>query len=278
MQLSRSDERFKHDLESAATALRDASQPDHATTVETVLTPIGAALVARQYADRTNMPISVTRVERQHYAASVEKSDEALGLSVLADQALYEFSEGSFRPEAYTRAISRGEPSDLATLTVTVDKTLRGRATGLLKDPQFTKDLGWKPQSAAIIVRLWLQQRFPLFAGLNADGVIAAYGSGDSLSKLAKQHDVREDLIALLLTNNGILLRERQDFRDALGGCRRQLSRPEVDEVIRRYTVDQAGTYVLAREFGVAPNTIIRLLDRKGIERRPTRGKKSKPE
>ena len=273
MPLSRHDLRTKQQVEEGVNALREIGKLGPAATIAGLLTPAGAAFVTRLYAERvpSPLPVSMPETERAHVKACAEESGD--NLSTLADQAMYEFVEGIFQPRPYTRSISRGEPAERSNLNVKIDKRLRDRVEELLRDEAFVEDLGWKPRGTGVVVRLWLQERFPLFEGLVPDDVIDAYAGGESVQELAERLDVAPDVISLLLTRNGVLLRERQEIRNELGDGRKQLSRPEVAEMIRRYTEDKVGTYVLAREYGVSPKTIIRTLDREGIERRPTRGK-----
>jgi hypothetical protein len=162
--LSRNDQRTKKHLETAANALRKEGKEAEADTVASMLTPAGVAFIQRVHnADRVpaNLPLFMPEAERAHYHQSAEKAGDLL--SILAEQALYEVAEGLFRPARYTKAPRReGPATDETTLNLKVDKRLKDRVAGLLKDDRFIAELGWKPTSAALLVRLWLQERYPL--------------------------------------------------------------------------------------------------------------------
>lgn len=226
--LSPRDQRAKKHFETAAKVLREQGKEEEAATVASMLTPVGAALIQRLHlADRTPVTLHLFMpvAERDHYHQSAKDSGDLL--STLAEQALYEIAEGIFRPARYTRPSPRtGPATDEATLSLKVDKRLKDKVAALLKNDAFLTQLGWKPTSAALLVRLWLQERYPM------------------------------------------------DPDQAPAGSSR-FTPEQVSEIVRRYkgsaSEEPVGTNVLAREYGVHPTTIIRVLDREGVERRPTR-------
>lgn len=268
MPLSPKDRHTRENLKTAVTALKEVGLDEEAQSVASMLTPAGAAFITRTYAERdpVAMPIYMPLTEKDHFMRSAKETGD--NLSALGDQALYELVEGTFRPEsdeALATPYGTGGTSERrGNLNLTIDKRLRTRAEQLLKVPAFAAELGWKPRSVSALVRRFLHEQFPMFEGLDVANAVESYEAGASVAQLARAYKVDKDVIALMLERNGLALREKDKKRTS----GRSLSAKEQQEVIRRYTENEEGTYVLAAAFGVSYRTVIRLLDDKGIERR----------
>ena len=268
--LSRQDQRTSDNLTSAAARLREQGKEaaEEAATVASMLTPVGAAFITRYYAQRTptQFAIRMLESERAHIEAAAKENGDTI--STLADQAMYELLHGIYMPTEYAtvalpwKSMIKG---DFKNLNLKVDGRLKTGVDLLMKDDAFIEDLGWAPGTAGTLIRLWLNERFPMADRLDIAQAIEAYTSGTPLTDLAEQAGVDEAAIARMLTRSGIPLREK-DAQLPPGSTRRLLTPAETEEIVRRYREGE-GTYVLARAFGVAPNTVIRTIDRTGTER-----------
>lgn len=246
--LSRKDQRTKDNLQAAAERLRAVGNPKYAAVVEGILTPSGAAFIQRLHSERipTAMTVYMPEAERDHIRKAAEEAGEN-NLSALADEALHQFIHGQFRPGPYARATARTtSTNDERTLSLTVDRRLKDQAASLIKDPQFIKGLGWKPRGTALLVRMFLQQQFPMFGDVDPAEVYRAHEAGASAEEIAERFGLDQGAVELLI-------------EPRLG-----LSPVEEEEIIRRYDRDPEanGPYALAREFSVHPRTVMRLLDR----------------
>lgn len=273
MPLSPKDRHTRDNLTTAAAALKEIGLDEEAQSVASMLTPAGAAFITRTYAERdpVPMPIYMPIPEKDHFMQSAAETGD--NLSALGDQALYELVEGTFRPKdgesLATPYGTGGTTEKRGNLNLTIDKRLRTRAELLLKTPEFAAELGWKPRSVSALVRRYLHEVFPMFEGLDVAEAIEAYTSGESVADLADRYQADKDVIALMLERNGLVLREKSGSNTPV----RVLSPAEKKEIIRRYDDNEEGTYRLAKEFGVYPRAVMRLLDKAGIERRKTHGK-----
>jgi len=261
-------------IKSAAARLEQQGEAEEATAVASMLTPAGAALIQRIYAERetVNMPIYMPLTEKEHFVQAAKSTGDVL--SNIGDQALHALVEGDFRPkgdDSLTTPYGTGGTTEKrGNLNLTVDNRLKARADALLKTKAFIDELGWKPRAVSTLVRRYLHEQFPMFEGLNVAEAVEAYEGGVSVADLAAGYEADADVIALMLERNGLALREKNEARTA----GRSLAAKEKKEVIRRYTEGE-GTYVLAAAFGVSYRTVIRLLDDADVERRQTRGKGS---
>ncbi|MER6844879.1 hypothetical protein [Streptomyces platensis] len=274
MPLSPKDRRTMDTIKSAAARLEQQGEAEEAAAVASMLTPAGAALIQRIYAERqtVNMPIYMPLTEKEHFAQAARSTGDVL--SNIGDQALHALVEGDFRPgsdESLATPYGTGGTTEKrGNLNLTVDNRLKARADALLKTKAFIDELGWKPRAVSTLVRRYLHEQFPMFEGLNVAEAVEAYDGGSSVADLADRYKADADVIALMLERNGLALREKNEARTS----GRSLSATEKKEVIRRYAEGE-GTYVLAAAFGVSYRTVIRLLDDAGVERRQTRGKGS---
>lgn len=273
--LSPKDRRTMDTIKSAAARLGQQGEEEEATAVASMLTPAGAALIQRIYAERetVSMLIYMPLTEKTHFVQAAKGTGDVL--SNIGDQALHALIEGDFRPKSddslATPYGTGGTTEKRGNLNLTVDNRLKARADALLKTEAFIDELGWKPRAVSTLVRRYLHEQFPMFEGLNVPEAVEAYAAGASVADLAGRYQADADVIALMLERNGLALREKNETRTS----GRSLSAKEKKEVIRRYTEDDEGTYVLAAAFGVSYRTVIRLLDDAGVERRQTRGKGS---
>ncbi|MFE1767293.1 hypothetical protein ACFW81_24125 [Streptomyces angustmyceticus] len=263
-------------IKSAANRLGQQGEEEEAAAVASILTPAGAALIHRIYAERqtVSMPIYMPLTEKEHFVQAAKGTGDVL--SNLGDQALHELLQDDFRPgpddSLATRYGTGGTTDKRGNLNLTVDNRLKARADALIKDQAFIAELGWKPRAASALVRRFLHEMFPMFEGLDVGQAVEAYAGGATVTELADRYQAEADVIALMLERNGVALREKNEART--GG--RSLSAAEKKDIIRRYDGGEGeGTYVLAAAFGVSYRTVIRALDDAGIERRQTRGKSS---
>ncbi|MEW1754169.1 hypothetical protein [Streptomyces angustmyceticus] len=275
MPLSPKDRRTMDTIKSAAARLEQQGQEEEATAVASMLTPAGAALIHRIYAERetVSMPIYMPLTEKAHFVQAAKGTGDVL--SNIGDQALHALVEGDFRPKSddslATPYGTGGTTEKRGNLNLTVDDRLKARADALLKTPEFIDELGWKPRAVSTLVRRYLHEQFPMFEGLNVAEAVEAYEGGATLADLADRYQADEDVLALMLERNGLVLREKSKSRTS----GRSLSAKEKQEVIRRYKTGEEGTYVLGEAFGVSHRTVSRVLDDAGVERRKTRGKGS---
>lgn len=271
--LSPKDQRTMDTIKSAAAHLGQQGQEEEASTVASLLTPAGAAFITRLYAERETSPMGIHMPgpEKEHFMRAAKGTGD--NLSALADQALYEIIEGTFRPSGdeplSTPYGTSGTTEKRGNLNLTVDKRLKVRTDALLDDAAFIAELGWKPRAASTLVRRFLHEQFPMFEGLNVAEAVEAYAAGSTVADLADRYQTDQDIIALMLERNGLALREKDKARTSS----RSLSAAEKKDIIRRYTENDEGTYTLAAEFGVSSRTVSRALDDAGIARRQTRSR-----
>ncbi|SDR62076.1 MULTISPECIES: hypothetical protein [unclassified Streptomyces] len=252
MPLHRNDQRTKANIQAAADALRAAGEPEYADTVDGLLTPSGAAFIKRLYAERVPTPMNVymPEVERDHVRKAAEEAGD--NVSALGDQGLYEFIHGKFRPGPYARAAARvTSAGDERTLSLTVDKRLKDEATNLIKNPDFVRELGWKPRGAAMVVRLFLQQQYPMFGDVDPAEVYKAHEAGASVEEITERFGLNQGAVELLVEP------------------RQGLSPVDEAEIVRRYDADPQAIvpWALSQEFGVHYVTVTRLLNRLSSKR-----------
>ncbi|MEW9521828.1 hypothetical protein [Streptomyces tubercidicus] len=247
MPLHRNDQRTKANIQAAADALRAAGEPEYADTVDGLLTPIGAAFIKRIYAERIPTPMNVymPEAERDHVRKAAGEAGD--NVSAVGDQGLYEFIHGTFRPSPYVRAAARvTSTSDERTFALTVDKRLKDEAARLIKDPDFVRELGWKPRGAAMVVRLFLQQQYPMFGDVDPAEVYRAHEAGASVEEITERFGLNHSAVELLVQP------------------RQGLSPVDEAEIVRLYDTDPEAVdpWALCQEFGVHYVTVTRLLDR----------------
>ncbi|MGY5081330.1 DUF4365 domain-containing protein [Streptomyces nigrescens] len=111
---------------------------------------------------KPNLPIGMSRIEREHFLLSAAANAE--NVSDIVEQCLRELVNGAYRPhpnEALA-AQPRSEGWVATVLNVRVDGHLKARAHRLLQEAVFVEGLGWNPRSIAFLARLYLHQRFPM--------------------------------------------------------------------------------------------------------------------
>lgn len=267
MPLSRPDQHTADQIKKGAGVLRAAGEKDCADIIEGLLTPVGAAFIQRFHADRprVNLSMNITDLEVDHYRAAARASGD--GLSALADQGLYLFVEGEFRPTGMLRRRVAGLGIGASSLTLKVDQGLRDQAVALLGDPEFTAGLPWNPEYVGTVVHAYLQEQFPLVEGITVPELTETYEGGKSVAQLARQLKVDKTAILFLLQANRVRLRKT----DLEGQAETAAAvDPELrdQDIFRRYRAGGVSKVQLSREFGVHPNTVQRALERQGAKAR----------
>ncbi|WP_411136340.1 DUF4365 domain-containing protein [Streptomyces sp. C10] len=116
-----------------------------------------------QGSDRV-VPIGVWNIEREHFLASAENA--GISLAVLGEQALSELLNGTFRPQFNKVLDFRFDPAvGQRNINLRLDADRVARAKELVRQPAFIEELGWKPSGVALLLRLYMHERFPMSEG-----------------------------------------------------------------------------------------------------------------